>query len=96
MPLFLLIIVCCFSTENNLTLNISNISSLINDVDYCNLKEWLNQLIIDIPNDLIKEETNGALEDLTIYGISLDQIITTSPETIDNKLELKYLLKMQD
>ena len=93
MPLFLLIIVCCFSTENNLTLNISNISSLINDVDYCNLKEWLNQLIIDIPNDLIKEETNGALEDLTIYGISLDQIITTSPETIDNKIGVKISLK---
>ena len=30
------------------------------------LREWLNKLVIDFPNDLIKNETKGYIEDLTI------------------------------
>ena len=54
--------------------------------NYSNLREWLGQLVIDIPNDLIEEETSGYLKDLTLYGITLDKLITTSPETVENKV----------
>ena len=40
------------------------------------LRDWLGKLVIDIPNELIKEETDGLLEDLTIYGLYIDKIIT--------------------
>ena len=45
--------------------------------DDLNLREWLNKLIIDLPNDLIKNETKGYIENLTIYNISLESLLTT-------------------
>ena len=53
---------------------------------YTNLREWLNQLVIELPNALIENVTQGIVEDLTIYGITLDNIFTTNPEKIDNKI----------
>ena len=53
--------------------------------DYGNLREWLHELVIDLPNELIEEETK-VLKNLTLYEISLDKIITTSPKIIDNKI----------
>ena len=57
------------------------------------LREWLYQLVIDLPNDLIKEKTDGHLENLTIYEISLDKLITTNPQVIDQKIGVKISLK---
>ena len=54
--------------------------------NYPNLREWLNQLVIELPNALIENVTQGLVEDLTIYGINLDEIITTNPEKIDNRI----------
>lgn len=51
------------------------------------LREWINKFVIDIPNDLIKEQTDR-LENLTIYEISLDRIITTNPEKLKTKVGL--------
>ena len=53
---------------------------------YTNLREWLNQLVIELPNALVENVTQGIVEDLTIYGITLDNIFTTNPEKIDNKI----------
>ena len=33
--------------------------------DDLNLQQWLNELIIDLPNDLIINETKGIIQDLT-------------------------------
>ena len=48
-----------------------------------NLRQWLNKLVIDLPNDLIKNKTNGYIEDLTLYNISLESLIT-SHRTVRN------------
>ena len=50
-----------------------------------NLRQWLNKLIIDLPNELIKNETKGYIEDLTIYNISLESLITTKKIIRDKK-----------
>ena len=57
------------------------------------LRDWLGKLVIDIPNELIKEETDGLLEDLTIYGLYIDKIITTDPDEQENKVGLKVSIK---
>ena len=58
------------------------------------LREWLNRFKIDLPNDLIKNETKGYIEDLTIYNISLESLITTSPrKTTDNKEGVNITLR---
>ena len=57
------------------------------------LREWLGKLVIDLPNDLIKEETDGYLEDLTLYGLSIDKIITTDPDEQEQKVGLKISIK---
>ena len=54
--------------------------------NYSKLREWLGKLVIDLPNELIEEETKGALKDLTLYGITLEKIITEPPKTVDNKV----------
>ena len=85
-----------FFSVNNLEPNFPFISEEMNDDQnpkYSDLKEWLNKLIIELPNDLIKEETKGYLEDLTLYGISLDKIITTSPKLVDNKIGVTISLE---
>ena len=53
--------------------------------DDLNLKEWLNQLVIDLPNDLINE-TQGFIQDLTIYNISLESLITSRKILINKKM----------
>ena len=57
------------------------------------LREWLNKLVIDLPNDLIKNETKGYIEDLTIYNISLESLITTRKKYIDNKVGVEITLR---
>ena len=60
------------------------------DLDF---KELLNKLTIDLPNDLIKNETKGYIENLTIYNISLESLITTRKKYIDNKIGLEITLR---
>ena len=57
------------------------------------LREWLNKLVIDLPNDLIKNETKGYIENLTIYNISLESLITTHKKNIDNKIGIEITLR---
>ena len=57
------------------------------------LREWLNKLVIDLPNDLIKNETKGYIEDLTIYNISIESLITTRKKYIDNKIGVEITLR---
>lgn len=61
--------------------------------DDLDLVEWLNKLIIDLPNDLIKNETQGYLEDLTIYNISLESLITSNKIIIDNKIGVEITFR---
>ena len=58
-----------------------------------NLRDWLNKLIINLPNDFIKNETNGYIENLTIYNISLESLITTRKKIIDNKIGVEISLR---
>ena len=92
----IILLLTIFFSVNNLEPNFPFISEEMNDDQnpkYSDLKEWLNKLIIELPNDLIKEETKGHLEDLTLYGISLDKIITTSPKVVDNKIGVTISLQ---
>ena len=57
------------------------------------LKEWLNKLTIDLPNDLIKNATKGYIEDLTIYNISLEALITTRKKYKDNKVGVDITIR---
>ena len=61
--------------------------------DDLNLRDWLNKLSIDLPNDLIKNETKGYIEDLTIYNISLESLITTRKQIIDKKMGVEITLR---
>ena len=92
LSLIILTITYYLSTPKNIS-DFSFLANIINDEKSGNLREWLSKLIIDLPNDLIKEETKGYLEDLTIYGIKLDKLITTKPEIIDNKVGVKISLQ---
>ena len=95
LSLFILFLNFYFSINNSESI-FSFISESMNDdrdPKYSDLKEWLGKLIIDLPNDLIKEETKGYLENLTIYGISLEKIITTSPKVVDNKIGVTISLQ---
>ena len=53
--------------------------------DDLNLREWLNKLVIDLPNDLIKNETKGYIENLTIYNISLESMYAERGKPRDKK-----------
>ena len=53
--------------------------------DDLNLREWLNKLVIDLPNDLIKNETKGYIGNLTIYNISLESMYAERGKPRDNK-----------
>ena len=57
------------------------------------LQELLNKLTIDLPNDLIKNETKGYIENLTIYNISLESLITTRKKYISNKFGVEITLR---
>ena len=91
LSLIILTITLYFSLQKNIS-DISIISKIIDDESTSNLREWLSKLIIELPNDLIKDETQGYLEDLTIYSINLDKLVTTKPEIIDNKVGVKISL----
>ena len=67
--------------------------SLNRNQDDLNIREWLNKLVIDLPNDLIKNKTKGYLEDLTIYNISLESLITSKKIIIDKKMGIKITFR---
>ena len=58
-----------------------------------NLREWLNKLVIDLPNDLINNETKGYIENLTIYNIALESLYTERRDPIDNKIGVEITLR---
>ena len=66
---------------------------LIRNPKDLNLREFLSKLVIDLPNDLIKNETKGYIENLTIYNISLESLITTHKKIIDNKIGVEITLR---
>ena len=72
--------------------NLLNFKTISNSSDLY-LREWLNKLIIEIPNDLIKNQTKGYISDLNIYNISLESLITSRKKYIDNKIGLEITLR---
>ena len=97
MSTFLLLLITMISscyTSFQKNLNTQNIFTENEDKskNYSNLKEWLSQLVIDIPNDLLQNIAQGLVEDLTIYGIGLDNILTTNPEVLENKVGINISL----
>ena len=60
--------------------------------DDLNLREWLNKLVIDLPNDLINE-TQGYIQDLTIYNISLESLITSRKIVVNKKMGLNITFR---
>ena len=95
--IFLLIISVniLYSSQNipfSIISNLLNLKSISNPSDLY-LRKWLNKLEIDIPNDLIKNETKGYIENLTIYNISLESLITTHKKYIDNKIGIEITLR---
>ena len=52
------------------------------------LREWLNKLKIELPNDLLnKTDIPVDVKDLVIYNISLENLITTSPKKVSQNKE---------
>ena len=93
--LFLILIVNMVYSSKNLPYSI--LKSLIQYKSSQNskdlyLREWLNKLTIDLPNELIKNETSGYIENLTIYNISLENLITTRKKYIENKVGVELTL----
>ena len=93
--LFLILIVDMVYSSQNLPYSI--LKSLIQYKSSQNskdlyLREWLNKLTIDLPNELIKNETSGYIENLTIYNISLENLITTRKKYIENKVGVELTL----
>ena len=76
----------------------ANISELINPLKgkqekFGNLKEFISKFVIDIPNSLIKNETKNILENITLYGLYIDRIITRKKEIIGNKAGVKISIE---
>ena len=93
--LFLILIVDMVYSSKNLPYSI--LKSLIQYKSSQNskdlyLREWLNKLTIDLPNELIKNETSGYIENLTIYNISLENLITTRKKYIENKVGVELTI----
>ena len=93
--LFLILIVDMVYSSQNLPYSI--LKSIIQYKSSQNskdlyLREWLNKLEIDLPNELIKNETSGYIENLTIYNISLENLITTRKKYIENKVGVELTL----
>ena len=93
--LFLILIVNMVYSSQNLPYSI--LKSLIQYKSSQNskdlyLREWLNKLTIDLPNELIENETSGYIENLTIYNISLENLITTRKKYIENKVGVELTL----
>ena len=93
--LFLILIVdMVYSSQNlpySILKSIIQFKSSQNSKDLY-LREWLNKLTIDLPNELIKNETSGYIENLTIYNISLENLITTRKKYIENKVGVELTL----
>ena len=95
--IFLLIISVniLYSSQNfpfSIISNLLNIKSISNPSDLY-LRKWINKLEIDLTNDLIKNETKGYIENLTIYNISLESLITNHKKYIDNKIGIEITLR---
>ena len=88
LSIIILILKFYFSSQKNIESHISFLSSQLaeQNPDYTNLKEWLNQLVVDIPNELIENLTQGLVDSFTLYNLNLENINTTSPEVLDNKI----------
>ena len=83
-----------FINTNRIESNLPFIFPKFNDnTNSSSLRDWLGKLVIDLPNDLIKKETDGYLEDLTLYGLSIDKIITTDPDEQENKVGLQISIR---
>ena len=68
--------------------------NLIRKSNELNLRDWLGNLVIDLPNELIQNVSKGYIEDLTIYNISLESLITSRPEKkSDNKFGVKIKIR---
>ena len=94
--LFLILSIITESISKNLPYSMfSNLFHLKSGQNTENLylKEWLNKLTIDLPNDLIKNATKGYIEDLTIYNISLEALITTRKKYKDNKVGVDITIR---
>ena len=61
--------------------------------DDLNLRQCLNKLVIDLPDDLIKNKTRGYLEDITIYNISLESLITSKKKIIGKKMGVEITFR---
>ena len=87
LSLTILICICCFSNQKQTGSILTDILRKLNykEPEYCKLREWLEKLVIDLPNDIIVEETQGYLQDLTLYKMSIERLITTEPTIIDGK-----------
>ena len=85
---FILVLSYYFSTQKSIESDILFLSSQLGDKNpnYGNLKEWLNHLVIEIPNELLDNTTHGILDNITLYDINLDNINTSSHEVLDNKI----------
>ena len=88
LSLIVLTYICYFTNQIELDSELKNTLKMLiaKETEYSNLREWLKKLIIELPNDLIKNETKGILENLTLYEMSIDRIITTKPTIKDNKM----------
>ena len=88
LSIIILMLTYYFSSQKNIESHTSFLFSKLaeQNPDYSNLKEWLNQLVVDIPNELIENLAQGLVDSFTLYDLNLDNINTTSPETIDNKI----------
>ena len=88
LSLIILTYICYFTNQIEVDSNLLNTIKMLIDkeTEYSNLREWLKKLIIELPNDMIKNETKGILENLTLYEMSIDRIITTKPSIKDEKI----------
>ena len=88
LSLIVLTYICYFTKQIEVDYDLLNALKMImaKETEYSNLREWLKKLIIELPNDMIKNETGGILENLTLYEMSIDRIITTKPTIKDDEM----------
>ena len=92
LSLIILVIISYISLQKNMSnLSFRKIEEKIENDS--NLKEWISQLQIKIPNVLIDNIAQGQVKDVTIYGINLNKIEATNPEVIDNKIRIIISIK---
>ena len=95
---FLFLIILSTLYISSFSLNVESIkpnsvlSHFVRKTNELNLRDWLGKLVIDLPNDLIESKTKGYIENLTIYNITLESLITSRPE---RKSENEYGVKIK-